>query len=231
MIVPKIAAPWVEALRTRGFDLVMGFDAASYNRSRQAVGNPFRLPTFDCARPLGLIVAHGAALWPVFLRAIRSDERLERSRHPLDEYTERVVLEVQQLSDSPSQAFFSHRTSPVIPIQRIAEVAGLAGISPSHLSVHPRVGPWLGLRAVIVFAAEYEQESAPPFLHPCERCARPCLGPFERARARPAAPWQAWLEIRETCPVGREARYSDPQIRYHYTKDAAALLGDPPPTR
>lgn len=230
MAAAPTATRWAAALRVRGFDLVQAFDAASYNRSQLALGTSFRLPTFRLSHPLGLVVAHGAALWHVLCDAVRNDEQLRRSAHPLDEYTERVVLELQRVADSPSAAFFSHRTDPVIPIQRIAEVAGLAGISPSHLSVHPRVGPWLGLRAVVVFAEQYTPDPAPVATHACEGCSQPCLGAFQRAYADPDASWQAWLAVRDSCPVGRAERYSDPQIRYHYTKDSTLLLGDPPST-
>jgi methylmalonic aciduria homocystinuria type C protein len=28
--------------------------------------------------------------------------------------------------------------------------------------------------------------------------------------------WRLWLAVRDACPVGREHRYSDEQIRFHY---------------
>lgn len=230
MSARAIAAHWTEALRVRGFDLVQAFDAASYNRSLRALGTTFRLPTFGHARPLGLVVAHGAALWQVFLEAVRTHEQLRRSEHPLDEYTEGVIHDLQLATGSISAEFFSHQSDPVIPIQRIADVAGLAGVSPSHLSVHPRLGPWLGLRAVVVFAESYEPETPPASWRPCERCPKaPCVAPFERARAEASARWQSWLAVRDSCPVGRAARYGNTQIRYHYTKERALILGDDGP--
>jgi hypothetical protein len=33
----------------------------------------------------------------------------------------------------------------------------------------------------------------------------------------------AWIAVRDACPVGREGRYSDAQLEYHYTK-ARGLL-------
>jgi len=232
MGVRGISAVWTEALRQRGFDLVRSFDAASYNRSAHAAATTFRLPTFDRAHPLGLVIAHSAALWDVFLDALHTSERLRTSSHPLDDYTEHVVAELQRATGSSSAAFFSHRTDPVIPIQRIADVAGLAGLSPSHLSVHPRVGPWLGLRAVVVIAEEQTEDQILGLTpRPCEACPQPCLSAFERARRTPEPAWQAWLAVRDSCPVGREARYSEPQIQYHYTKQRGSLTRDPPPTR
>ena len=231
MTMQAIAERWTRALEIRGFDLVQSFDAAAYNRSPRALGTRFRLPTFGCASALGLVVAHGAGLWEVFVAAVRARPQLQQAPHPLDAYTEDVIADLQRATVSPSAAFFSHRSDPVIPIQRVAEVAGLAGISPSQLSVHPRLGPWLGLRAVVVFAHDYAAEPAAPFPRPCDGCSKPCLAVFERVRAEVDACRLRWLEVRDHCPIGREARYSDAQIRYHYTKERAVLLGDLPPTR
>lgn len=228
MPAPDTAARWTEALRLRGFDLVRSFDAASYNRSPLALGNPFRLPSFGLTQPLALVIAHGATLWEVLLASVRDDERLQGSAHPLDDYTERVVRELQRATGPTSAAFFSHHTDPAIPIQRIADVAGLAGISPSHLSVHPRVGPWLGLRAVVVFAEPHSAGSEPLLERPCAGCSEPCRVAFQRALATPGAPWTAWLAVRDSCPVGRDSRYHQRQIQYHYTKDLRLLRGDPP---
>jgi hypothetical protein len=165
----------------------------------------------------------------VFVAAVRASETLRRSNTPLDDYTESVVTELQRATSTPSAAFFSHRTAPLIPIQRIAHVAGLAGLSPSHMSVHPRLGPWLGLRAVVVFETPPDPNTAPsPPVYPCEGCAAPCLSALERAQTTPDS-WQAWLSVRESCPVGCEARYGDHQIRYHYTKDRRLLDAEPTP--
>ena len=35
--------------------------------------------------------------------------------------------------------------------------------------------------------------------------------------------WRDWVRVREVCPVGQSARYSDDQIRYHYTLDRDCL--------
>jgi len=228
MLAQAIVSTWTKALGAHGFDLVQSFDVCSYNRSPVGLGSDFRLPSFGQPSALGLVVAHGAALWDVFVTAIRGSESLRHSSAPLDHYTEQVVLDLQRRTSTASVAFFSHRTAPVVPIQRIAHVAGLAGLSPSHMSVHPRLGPWLGLRAVVVFEAAAEPNATPAAVYACEGCSAPCLGALERAQATPES-WQAWLSVRESCPVGPDARYSDRQIRYHYTKDRTLLNLEPGP--
>src|SRR6187399_968225 len=173
MLAQAIVSAWTETLRAHGFDLVQSFDAGSYNQSPRALGSDFRLPTFGQPSALCLLVAHGAALWDVFVSAVGASESLRRSTTPLDHYTEGVVVDLQQRTSTASVAFFSHRTDPLIPIQRIADVAGLAGLSPSHMSVHPRLGPWLGLRAVVVFEATPEPDAAWPAVHACAGCSAP----------------------------------------------------------
>jgi len=35
--------------------------------------------------------------------------------------------------------------------------------------------------------------------------------------------WRNWVAARAACPVGAEHRFSEAQLRYHYTQDRAAL--------
>ncbi len=59
------------------------------------------------------------------------------------------------------------------------------------------------------------------------RCAAGCQPALERALAAGAPRdqaelrerWKLWLAVRDGCPVGRDHRYSDDQIRYHYAGD------------
>ena len=53
-----------------------------------------------------------------------------------------------------------------VGMQTLAEVAGLAYTHPySHLSLHPRFGPWFALRAVLVFDnVEYTGKHWPGWL-------------------------------------------------------------------
>lgn len=157
----------------------------------------------------GLLVGNTRALWDVFTRSRREEE------DPLDRYVERAVREV-----FPSAVIRWAHVPPFFPIQQVARDAGLAWLSDSHLSVHPIYGPWIALRAVVEgdFGAV-----APPIAPPCD-CARGCGPAFARACAAgvPREPrdlidtWKLWLAVRDACPVGREHRYSDEQLRHHY---------------
>ena len=45
----------------------------------------------------------------------------------------------------------------------------------------------------------------------------------ERDHEAIAERWKLWLAVRAACPVGREHRYTDQQIRYHYVKQPNIL--------
>src|SRR5690348_4085497 len=135
----------LEALAARcaraGFDLLAPFDVATFN----AVAAPAeRLPDHGRGHALAVVVGNGRALWPIFRAAVAGD----RQPDPLDRYTVRVLTAAAEEAGVPFVALWAHTLSPrPIPIQRVADAAGLARLSPSHLSIHPRLGPWLALRA------------------------------------------------------------------------------------
>lgn len=211
--------PSVETFRRAchegGFDLVQPFDRAwldGVELGDHALG----------AAPggLGLLVGHTRALWPPFLAA-RSDEE-----HPLDRHCEAVVARAAATLGAPARCFFGHHEPP-FPIQRVAEAIGFAHLSPSHLSLHPTHGPWIGLRAVVIVEHPYEGPDRITAPRPCDDCDRPCMDALDAAVAQgEAARWRDWLAVRDACPLGRASRYRAAQLRYHYTKDRRWLIPD-----
>jgi methylmalonic aciduria homocystinuria type C protein len=112
-------------------------------------------------------------------------------------------------------------------VQRLAERAGFAPLSSGRLSAHPVYGPWFALRAVVVFDVDGPDGPAPFANAPCAGCDAPCRVAFEHAlavsdaRSDPALlheRWRPWLAVRDACPVGRDWRYSEEQILYHYAR-------------
>jgi len=233
--------PFEERCAAGGLDLVQAFGVEAFNRG----AHPHeRLPGFGRANALGLVVGNTRRLWDPFREAIRADARLRSLAHPLDEYVATLVTRAAATLAPRALLFFAHVVEPApIPIQRIAEAAGLAQLSPSHLSVHPIYGPWIALRAVVVIDVELvelvelvEPEPAVgPARRPCDACARPCMPAFEealRTATATGAPlgaairddFHAWVRVRAVCPVGRAHRYDDGQIEYHYAKNRARLV-------
>ncbi|MCB9560584.1 MAG: hypothetical protein H6708_09270 [Kofleriaceae bacterium] len=128
-------------------------------------------------------------------------------------------------------ARYAHTLPPTVAIQRAAAIAGLAHLSPSHLCVHPTYGPWIGLRAVVVVDADGARARSAAGAAAVRLRARGWRDAFAAAvaagvpagTAELAAGWRRWLAVRDACPVGRRHRYDEVQLRYHYTKDPAAL--------
>jgi len=201
-----------------GLDLIQAFAVSDWND----VAGEHRLPDLGRARALAVIVGNSRALWPRFAAAL---DPAQTHPDPLDRYVERVIEDA--IDGARAEIRYAHRP-PYLPMQRIAAVAGLAELRPSHLCVHPVHGPWIAVRAVVVFDADTPDLPAPAAAAPCD-CAHGCLPAFERAAAGGWDPddettWRAWVAVRDACPIGRASRYSELQLRYHYGKDRSALM-------
>lgn len=219
-IVESLAPASVEA----GFDLVQPFAVSTYNARASSA---HRLPDFERADALGIVIGNTSALWPAFLRAYRGSG-LRRELHPLDAYVTRSLTDlVTRTTSRRTELIFAHVTTPrAFPIQRVAESAGLAALSPSHLVIHPIHGPWLALRAVVVIDVS-GPEAATAAARPCDTCSAPCVPALERALVASgpkldsqsvSANARAWIAVRDACPIGRASRYGEDQLRYHYEK-------------
>jgi methylmalonic aciduria homocystinuria type C protein len=212
-----------------GFDLCAATTAADYN-----VRVPDELRMADWGRPRALVVVIGntRALWPAFAAALATDPELAADRHPLDRYAASTITSAVEATRGGVRAavYFAPEPPPRrVALARLAEAAGLATIAPCQLAIHPVYGPWFALRAAVVLDVDGPPPTPPP-ARPCD-CARGCQPALDRALAAGSpttgselrAQWELWVAVRDACPVGRDHRYSDEQVRYHYTGDRAAL--------
>jgi methylmalonic aciduria homocystinuria type C protein len=177
-----------DALAAAGFDIVQPFDGAPIDPERRA----------------GILIGNTRALWPVFVA-----NKLP-GPDPLDRYVEQHI---EPLVPAGGRAFYAHRMydGKFIGFQQLAVAAGLGALSETHLVIHPEYGPWFALRAAIV--VEGDPPPAAQIPRPC-RCEAPCRDSL--ARAVGTRDWRAWLAVRDACPVGRQHRYSEDQLAYHY---------------
>jgi len=188
----------IDQLLAAGFDLVHAFDAHAVGWEILA-GRERR----------GLLIGNTRALWPVFCEAMREPSLAARD-HPLDHYVEQTI----EHAIPGARVYYSHRRygEAYLPFQQLAVATGLGALSDGGLVIHPVYGPWLALRAVVLVDAEPVSRS--PIAKPCH-CDATCS--VALARARDGGDWRAWLAVRDACVV-RDYRYTDEQIRYHYTK-------------
>jgi methylmalonic aciduria homocystinuria type C protein len=229
-------------LHSAGLDVLRWFPVTSELRSGLAAGTKSRalnlLPDLG-VDAWGLFIGNSKALWPHFVRHV---SRAASRAHPLDHYVQETVRRAAvELGTNPWIAF-SHTASPsAFPMQRLADEVGFAHLGPAHLSVHPKYGPWIALRAVIVCPlaeADWPAASSDTSARPCDGCSAPCVGALEKAlggshadqatsRASSGRQLSAqsarWLAVRDACPQGTEHRYEQDQILYHYDKNDGVL--------
>lgn len=224
----NLAGELAARLRPFGFDIVHPFDVAEYNHAIRYHERLKPLDLFGRRRALGLLIAHTRALWDPFVAAYKREETLRESAHPLDAYSEDVIQNAVKGESCPHHVHFGHRRQePFVSMLHFAESSGLARISPARLAAHPEHGFWFGLRAVITFDCDPPPELAPS-ADPCTPCSAPCKAALEKAlhdipRAESNAHWKLWIAVRESCPLGRDSRYSEDQVSYHHSKDRAFI--------
>jgi hypothetical protein len=194
----------IAALADAGFDLAHVFDA----------GAAAREPGLEllAGASRGVLIGNTRALWPTFVAAMR-DPVLAAKPDPLEHYTERAI----EAAYPGARIIYGHRTygDGFFPLQRLAVATGLGGLSDGGLVIHPTYGPWFALRAVVL--TDGEPVVRHPIPKPCV-CDGRCQAALTTALAtRGPDGWKAWLAVRESCTIA-EFRYSDAQIRYHYTK-------------
>jgi methylmalonic aciduria homocystinuria type C protein len=198
------------------------------------VDDAFKLPDFGRACSLGVLVGNTRALWPRFLDALRADPRRLDEGNPLDGFVASAVLRALETVAHRSEVRFAHDPPPRrVAMQWLAHVCGLVYLSASYFNVHAVYGPWIALRAAIVIDSDGPEGGPPDTPNPCPDCKTDCMPRFRQVAGDGSAGtqgheaislnWRAWLAVRDACPVGRPCRYSDEQIRYHYSKDRNVL--------
>ena len=159
----------------------------------------------------GILVGNTRTLWQPFTSAVRADPALAADPNKLDRYTERTLAGA--FPDARIYYSFRRYDGAFLPFQKLAVALGLGAIAPIGLVIHPDYGPWFALRAVILVDGVPPATARGPIALPCQ-CEAGCRDAL--ARAQREMTWQAWLGVREACTL-RAWRYSDDQVRYHYT--------------
>lgn len=224
----------IEQLRAEctaaGFDLVQPLQVGWYNAQ---VSGSLRLEDYGSPANLALVIGNTRALWEPFLAALNDDPALLSGAHPLYQYTEQRIRRAASGIERRWCLRWSHSGGErLVAMQRLADAAGLAYLSESQLSVHAEYGPWIGLRAALSIDLPGPSGPAPQLQHPCGGCSGRCRPALDRAiaaitgtvdAAAVAQNWQLWLACRDACPTGRQYRYGEEQILYHYRKDRNQL--------
>lgn len=188
-----------------------------------------------------VLVGHvGSSHWPHFQRF----QLVHGGPDPLDEWSKQVI---EPISDAFSCEALYPFEKPWWPFQSwISQSEGLRA-SPLGILIHPEFGLWHGYRAALGFTTPIRLPEPTVLQHPCDQCEdRPCLsacpagaldaGQFDVGPCRNYLAGEMTTDgclskgcaSRNACPVGREYRYDDAQLRFHM---GALTLPDRPGTK
>ena len=215
-----------------GLDLVVEFDVAAYNRAIAGNDSLVALKPFDEPNTRALLVANTRAIWPHFIQAVNTQPELRASEDPLDNYVSSHISAAAAIVQTETQVYTAEMNhKPLVSMLVAGSVSGLGVVGPAMMLVHPKYGPWIGIRGIIVMNCPplYEVQTA---VDHCATCSAPCKSALDSVLQTMKQPtvgldnWRRWLAVRETCPVGIENKYGQNQTKYHYTKDRSALAFD-----
>jgi hypothetical protein len=175
------------------------------------------------------------------------------TEHPFDMcVSEKVEEFIQDLFhelhyDLSYDVIHSWDMSRLVAFQALAHCCGLVHLDESfHLCIHPVYGTWIGLRSIIVL--DCDGPSTIPTITTITTstttsllCDTIILNEYDRQNAIQAFEialeetntnqnhnniknhWQKWVAIRDAISIGKEYRYDDVEMEYHYCKSKDKL--------
>lgn len=197
-----------------------------------------RCPQAQAYRQLILIGHGGRTFWQA-LKATGVDLERQEGRHPVDDF---AVLTVQRFLREEHAGIDYEIVYPgpyTISLQELGKLAGWHHSSPFMVGINATFGSWFAYRAVVLANTDLPISVPIASLSPCDSCHdKPCIstcpahaleeGEFHLLkclgyRQEEESVCQNTCAARCRCPVGREHRYSDEQMHYHYGRSMRVI--------
>ncbi len=180
----------------------------------------------------GVLIGNTVSIWEYFISWLQQQPNWYDMKHPLDVFTEQSVQDCCNVVCPNAPVFWTHETQAyVVPIQKIAHESGCAFLSKGQLNIHPQYGPWFALRALLLL-----DETPPAKIEPrnpsSEATELKASQIFQQLCTQDngssefldiQSHWRGWLKLRDLYHVGKRYRYTEAQIKYHYTHDKEIL--------
>lgn len=207
-----------KSLTPYGIDIIKPFNVSDYNNLCQNHQSLTPISQFGRENALGLLIGNTKAIWPPFVEHYKNDLILKKIQNPLDKYVEIAIFKASSELPTQSEVWFSfHGNENFVSMLHVAEISGLAKISPAQLAVNSEHGFWFGLRAVLVIDIDANIQITQA--EPCIGCHAPCKDLYDKTIGLSGeARIQGWIDIRKCCPLGKNTPYSENQINYHHRK-------------
>jgi ferredoxin len=183
---------------------------------------------------LVLLGQAGTRLWD-YIQGTDSD-----SDHPFDEVSQRLAQRFVDDYLGASNWQVVYPGPALLPLGRLAELAGWGKASPLGLTINDEYGLWLAHRVAFLVDAPLPATEPAAFPHPCDSCiGQPCIGAcpvgaidaragFDiatcsefRVRADSICAYQCLARL--ACPVGAGYRYGPAQMTHHYASGLASI--------
>ncbi|KAI9204277.1 uncharacterized protein BJ171DRAFT_506832 [Polychytrium aggregatum] len=233
-------------LEPYGIDLIVPFPVERYNEDEHAGKYPLPGSTNPAnTSTLAILIGNHKRMWEPFLEYLEEDPatHLDNSAHPINDFVHDLLHNRLSKEDIPEFKYrYPHDEGERFThFQRLAHIAGLAYFNRTcYLCVSPIYGPWLALRAVLVFPGiqgpphQPDYETVPnPYPEFDDTLLQKTNEMMERYKANYEAgfklDWRKLVEIRTLVGGFLSAedqslrKYTEEQLTYHYTKSKAVL--------
>ena len=201
-----------------------------------AVPPPWRTATLlPGARSALICGCGGRSFGAAFARA---PEARDGAPDPVDRFTRRAVEAALPAAGACAVFYWERRGGAFLDLVALGEACGLGVPSRLGLLLHPRLGPWLSIRAAVLTEVELAPTMALAGFAPCAACEGFC-----RAACPGRAPGPAGFDVaacagatrripacrercdaRRACPIGREHAPDAALERRQRVAAAARLL-------
>lgn len=189
-------------------------------------------PAHAC-RQLILIGNAGRAMWAALQASGPAPD------DPIDDFSVRTVAQWFAAACPGHRYTLLYPGDRPVGLQTLGELAGWHWPTPFRLGILPQWGTWFGYRAALLADTGLPPTAPLRAASPCASCAaRPCVatcpaqamadGGFVLQRCvdyrlRPDSRCRERCVARDACPVGREHRYDEAQVRHACTASLRAI--------
>lgn len=239
-----------QGLYDLGFDIFHEFSIQSYNQNVvESSKNLLPLNEYGKTSTHSILIGNTRHLWPIFINELTvNGDKWKNEENPLNEYTLNNIDSIchkylkENNIDYTLRFTFEMDKDKLIAFQRLCDESNLARLDKnSYLCIHKTYGPWMALRALIVLNNQYQHNSNLQSKYSLnDICTykeqQNVIKQWKEIQAvlyndtndnkdnkEIMESWRYWLKLRDCYDIGKNYRYSDDQILYHYTTDLNIL--------
>ena len=215
---------FTQALSVSGFEIVHAFPLDVLSESCRN--------TFDSSASCGILVGNTRTAWHPFLLWLNQQPDWKTITNPFNDFSEHIIQTQSKHTFTNAHILWTHETeSYIIPAQKIAHESGLAFRSAGQFNIHPQFGAWFALRALVLLCESSPKKTQVhnPSSDDIEKQAFKIFqNLYENLQNNTDIKtmqyhWEEWLALRDLYEIGKEYRYTEAQIQYHYTHNKQIL--------